>query len=506
MADIVLTTLNAKYIHCSLALRYLYANLGELRDAAVVREHLIKEHPVNIAEQLLADEPRIVGFGVYIWNVDQTLEVVRTLKSVRPDVIVVLGGPEVSHETDEQAITALADYVICGEGERAFATLCAAILAGEPPGERVIQGGLPDLRDLVLPYAFYSDDDIAQRFIYVEASRGCPYRCEFCLSSLDKAVRTFDLDALCTAMDTLLERGAKHFRFIDRTFNLDLQTSTRLLEFFLDRMREGLFVHFEVVPDRFPEALRSVVMRFPAGVLQFEVGIQTFDPATARRIGRPHKRAKIEENLRFLYSETHAHVHADLIVGLPGEDVASFGRGFDALVGMGPDEIQVGILKRLRGTPIARHTEEWGMVYRMSPPYEVLANNRVDFAQMQEMKRFARAWDLVANRGNFKTAVPLLWHPDVSPFNGFLVFSRWLSDEVGVLFEVSLTRLVRAILKYLTSVKGLDEEAVRTALASDYSLGGLRRLPKFLEGPDLETPSRRRRTGLNRRQERHNAS
>jgi radical SAM superfamily enzyme YgiQ (UPF0313 family) len=340
MPDIVLATLNAKYIHAGFGLRYLLANLGELRPRAALAEFVVKQRPLEIAERILALEPRIVGLGVYIWNVAPTTELVALLKKIRPDLVVILGGPEVSYETDQQEIVRLADHTITGEGDLAFAEVCRAILAGQPPAQKIIPAPLPDLARIALPYDEYTADDIAHRVIYVEASRGCPFECEFCLSSLDIPVRQFPLEPFLAALDRLLARGVLHFKFVDRTFNLNLAVSRRILGFFLERLRPGLFLHFEMIPDRLPAELRELIGRFPPGSLQLEVGVQTFNPTVAAAISRRQDYARLEENFRFLREQTGVHLHADLIVGLPGETVESFAAGFDRLVGLRPQEIQ----------------------------------------------------------------------------------------------------------------------------------------------------------------------
>jgi radical SAM superfamily enzyme YgiQ (UPF0313 family) len=433
-ADILLATLNAKFIHCAFGLRCLLANMGGLQSRTALLEFEIQQRPLDIVEAILARRPRIVGLGVYIWNVRETTEVVAALKRVAPEVIVVLGGPEVSFEWEEQEIVRLADHVITGEADLKFAEICRARLASPPApnpdlnpdlpsrstgaegaGEdghslpKIIPAELPQLEDIALPYDLYTEHDLAHRVIYVEASRGCPFTCEFCLSSLDIPVRQFPLEPFLGAMERLLARGATQFKFVDRTFNLNLLVSRAILQFFLTRMRPGLFVHFEMVPDRLPEALREVIAQFPAGSLQFEVGVQTFDEPTSRNISRRQDNAKLADNLTWLRSRTGVHVHADLIVGLPGESLASFAAGFDRLVALGPQEIQVGILKRLRGTPIVRHDAEFAMRYNSQPPYELLSNRDLDFPTMQRLRRFARYWDLLANSGNFRTSTPLLW-------------------------------------------------------------------------------------------------
>jgi radical SAM superfamily enzyme YgiQ (UPF0313 family) len=341
--------------------------------------------------------------------VEPSTRLVADLKKVRPDLIVVLGGPEVSYEWDEQPLIELADYVITGEADALFPELCWRILSGERPKEKIHIADPPALSHIQLPYDEYTAEDIANRVIYVEASRGCPFTCEFCLSALEIPVRQFPLDEFLKSMKSLLDRGTRLFKFVDRTFNLNLKTSRSILEFFLERYEPGLFLHFEMIPDRLPESLRDIIAQFPPGALQFEVGIQTFDPAVSDRISRRQDVAKLEENLTFLREETGVHVHADLIVGLPGEDLDTFAAGFNRLVALKPQEIQVGMLKRLRGTPIIRHDAEWQMVYSPHPPYEVLKTGELDEAMMARMRRFARFWDLFANSGNFVETLPMLW-------------------------------------------------------------------------------------------------
>lgn len=476
--DIVLATLNAKYPHASLGLRALRANLGPWRERSKLLELTIQERPVDIVERLLAEQPRVVGLGVYVWNAAQSLAVVRMLKQVAPQIRVVLGGPEVSHEVDRQPIVALADYVITGEGELAFAELVGRILEGRLPLTKVLAGGLPPLAELALPYAEYTEEDVAHRVIYVEASRGCPFSCEFCLSSLDTKVRQFPLPRLLDELASLVARGARQLKFVDRTFNLSPKVSHALLDFLLERQELGVFGHFEMVPDRFPAELRERIARFSPGQLQLEVGIQTFDAATGARISRPQDARAIEENLRFLGAHTSAHVHADLIIGLPGEDLDSFAAGLDRLVALGPHEIQVGILKRLRGTPITRHDEAYGVIWSEEPPYEILANHLLPFPLMQRLKRFARVWDLFINRGNFARTMPLLWQGS-SPFWQVLALADYVAERVS-LAGVALPRQAELLLAFLTEVRGLSRDLAGSTLAQDFAGPG-RRAPAVLQ-------------------------
>ena len=495
MPDIVLTTLNAKYIHAAFGLRYLLANLGPLRERARLLEFDINQRVLDVAEILMAQNPRIIGLGVYIWNVAPATELVATLKRLRPDVTIILGGPEVSYEPEQQEIVRLADHVITGEADLKFAEVCGMLLkgrAGSPlPAERrarsdapylskVIPAPLPEFSQLALPYDLYDEADVAHRVIYVEASRGCPFTCEFCLSSLDIPVRAAPLEKFLGEMQKLLARGVRQFKFVDRTFNLNMATSKAILEFFLERHQPGNFYHFEMIPDRLPAELREIIAKFPPGTLQFEVGVQTFNEAVCGLISRRQNLTKLEENFRFLRSATGVHIHADLIVGLPGETLESFAAGFDRLIALRPQEIQVGILKRLRGTPIVRHDEEWQMVYNPHPPYEILGNRLIDFSTMQKLRRFARHWDLVGNSGNFVETTPFLWSAGGSPFEGFLRWSEWLHARAGRGDGIALARLMEWLFEFLTTVLRCEARTVAASLWRDYQRGGRSDKPAFL--------------------------
>jgi radical SAM superfamily enzyme YgiQ (UPF0313 family) len=464
MKKIILTTLNSRFTHTSIALRYLYANLHELQESTEILEFSINDAPQTIAQKLLINKPRIIGIGVYIWNVSEVYELLHVIKKVSPDTKVILGGPEVSHEPFRVNLDS-ADYIIQGEGDVAFYELCKNILTDNAPKERIIKMSMPSLKNLALPYRYYTDDDIKNRYIYVEASRGCPFECEFCLSSMDEKVRSFDLDALIEEFELLWQRGARNFKFIDRTFNLNIKTANRLLEFFLKKT-PPYFAHFEVVPDHFPDSLKSKIALFPEGALQLEIGIQTLNPEIANNISRPLKLEKIKENIRFLENETKAHMHLDLIVGLPGESLESFGANLDELVRLSSCEIQIGILKKLSGTYINRHDTEHGMIYSDIPPYDVLQTSKLSFNEIGVMKRFSRFWDLTYNSGNFKESVKLIWQ-DASVFENFYEFSLWIYTQTDSTWQISLQRLGELLFRYLIEVKNLTPETVAKKMLLD---------------------------------------
>ena len=474
--DIVLCTINARYIHASLGLRYLYANMGDLQPQTALREFTLEQRAEDIVELLLQPHIKIIGFGVYIWNVTLTTDVIRLIKVIRPDISIVIGGPEVSYELDDQPISKLVDFTISGAADIRFGELCQDILDGQAKTRQV--SSLPiELDALSSPYPHYSDSDIAHRVIYVEASRGCPFKCEFCLSSLDKTAVAFDLPEFLGHMQDLIDRGARQFKFVDRTFNLKAATSKRILEFFLEHIDKGLFLHFELIPDRLPEVLLELLPRFPANSLQFEIGIQSFNAEVQKRISRKQQHDKTCENLVWLRENTEAHIHADLIFGLPGETLSSFGEGFNLLHSLGPQEIQVGVLKRLRGTPIARHTQEFDMRYQTTPPYRILAHKDADFDTMQRMVRFARYWDLIGNSGRFPKGLPILLADNA--FERFMALSDWLFETTTQTHKIALARLFTLLHEHLVHVLGMDAELIEENLLDDYQHNRLKGRPTF---------------------------
>ncbi|AEF85938.1 radical SAM [Treponema primitia ZAS-2] len=484
MPDIVLATINAKWIHPSLALRLLKANLGALEPRCEILEFALRQPLSEKTGPILAARPRILGLSVSIWNHTATAELLDALDLAwadegspdqgstvesTPRPLIVLGGPEASTLPENAALFHHADYVIRGEGEAAFRELCETALgspsappdslASHPdvpaaapvpplwsfgwaktpsnlrsklPGTTFIDAPQPGLGGIDPGYRLYTAEDLERKLTYVEASRGCPFGCEFCLSSVDRQVREFPLEKFLGEMENLIARGARSFKFLDRTFNLDMEKAARILEFFLRHLDPGMFVHFEMVPSRIPRELQELLARFPPGSLRIELGIQTFNPQTAALIGRVQSDPEKElETLDFLRRETNAIVHADLIAGLPGEDLGSFAQGFDRLWTARPGEIQLGILKFLPGTPIGRHTGPFGMHYSPTPPYEVMETAALPKVDLDRIKNFARFWELIVNRGAFPDLVSRLFPEKAPVFGPFMALSDRLLGRFG---------------------------------------------------------------------------
>ena len=477
MPDIVLTTLNARYIHASIGLRSLLANLQELEAEAEIIEFTTADRLQDVAEKILALHPRILGIGVYIWNALQVEQLTQIIKILSPSTIVVLGGPEASHLPHRVNLDS-ADHIVQGEGETSFYRLCRTLLDHSGTADRIIAPILPDINTLHLPYDYYNDEDIQHRTLYVEASRGCPYTCEFCLSSIDKQVRYFDIDCFLDSLQILWQRGARNIKFIDRTFNLNTERVSRILDFFLAKSPPYL-IHFEVVPDYFPAPIKQRLSQFQPGTLQLEVGIQTLNGEVAQAIHRKLDMEKLKENLHFLEHQTNAHLHLDLIVGLPGEPLESFGSNLNTLTTLTTGEIQLGVLKKLSGTTINRHDQMHNMLYSPLPPYEILANDLIDFAVMQQFKRFARFWDLLYNSGNFSGSVTLLWQ-DTDTYSGFADFSSWLYQNTLTTWQISLRRMAELLFHYLVDEKQVSPAVVADSIAADILKVQGRRLPPII--------------------------
>jgi len=483
--DIILSTINAKWIHPSLALRLLKANLGPLEERCEIIEFTPRQSLEEKVTALMAAAPRIVGLSVSIWNHAATLELLEVLedkwkksaanaaaagqgstaeKIARP--VIVLGGPEVSWLPPDAAIFRYAKYIIRGEAEIAFRKICEQVLLDGEARQDDHSVQRVDVNSIKTAYHLYTDADLSGKLIYVESSRGCPFNCAFCLSAVkaesrvteavEQRVRFFPLEQFLAEMDILIERGARTIKFLDRTFNLDIKRAIRILEFFLDKISQRksisplpFVVHFEMVPSRFPTELRETLSRFPPDTLRLEIGIQTINTEVSARINRPSEPERELETLRFLREKTNAIIHADLIAGLPGEDFASFANGFDRLwaalfsqpqTAHQKVEIQLGILKLLPGAPIARFSEAFGMRYNSSPPYEVMETAAMSANDLNRIKNFARFWELIVNR-------KLLNFDETPVFAKFMALSDALLARFGRNWGIDKNEIVRELEK-----------------------------------------------------------
>ena len=481
MAEIVLATCNGKWCHPALGLRSLLANMGPLAERTRLLEFDLEPSPVELAEAILAPAPRILGLSLSIWNRERLEACIPVLRALAPDLAIVVGGPEVHPALGDGPLGTRVDCFVEGEGELVFPEICRQLLDGGSPPPYVVAPP-PPLDALRLPWALYEAEDLVHRVIYVETSRGCPHSCAYCRSARDAALRFYPLAEVLRGLDGLLDRGCRAFKFVDRSFNASLPRALALLDHFLARPElPDLTLHFEMLPHRFPEELRRRLRAFPPGALHLELGVQSFDEAVGARVGRPFEADAVEGGLRFLRDETGADVHADLIVGLPGEDLDGFGRGFDRLAGLRPGEIQVNLLKRLAGTPLADRAEAWGLVFAAHPPYEILRSDAMSFETLRRLHRFGRYWALIHDRGHFPHVAALLREGD-SVFRTHLALSDWLWERTGRWHHLGVETLAPLLFAWLVEEDGRERSAVVEALVEDHRGRSERRLPRWLSG------------------------
>ena len=485
--SILLIAVNARYSHSSYSVRTLKANLHELEDKCGILETEISITPYQLAAEITKANPSIAGFSVYLWNVRIIEATVRILKEVAPETKLVAGGPEL---TPDYKNADLFDLCIIGEGESALREYCRSELTSDiptaqpvfalrsyavaqqelrPPLQNVIntsqrEGESPDeprkenhiieckpedTKKLKLPYHLYSDGDIANRVIYVEASRGCPYRCTYCTSA-GTGLRLIPLETLLPGLDNLWQRGVRRFKFLDRSFTAAKEHALAIMDFFMDRSDPEMCLHFEVYTDILHPEIKEMMQRFPVGALHLECGVQTLNPEVAERIGRSVDVNKTLSNLRFLTDESGADVHADLIFGLPGEDEKSFAKGFNKLINnCNPPAVQVNLLKALPGTELSKKTDLYKLHFNPEPPYELLKSDVMNFRTLNRIQRLARCWELVHNRENFADEVSKLMAISEDVYSTFMQLAEHIYKAEGRMHRIAKARLKKLIGEFL---------------------------------------------------------
>lgn len=398
----VLATLNAKYIHMNLAIRYLkaYAAPEYYVDIA---EFTIKDPVMNIVTDLYNRNPDVIGFSCYIWNIEETIKVIQVLKKVMPKVKIVLGGPEVSYDCGYwlNRIPEI-DCIIMGEGEATFKELLSYIEKGLPfddvlgiafqkNGKMKVNPARPkiDLRDMPSPFRFPEDvSHLASRVIYIETSRGCPFSCQFCLSSVEVGVRYFNREKIKEDIRYLMQNGAKTIKFVDRTFNISRSYAMEMFQFLIDEHIPGVVFQFEITGDIMrPEVIQFLNDHAPKGLFRFEIGVQSTNDYTNQLVKRRQNFDKLTRTVKMVKEGGKIVQHLDLIAGLPEENYESFRKTFNDVFALRPEELQLGFLKMLRGTGLRVQADNWDYTYMDSAPYEILNNDCLTFDEVIKIKQ-----------------------------------------------------------------------------------------------------------------------
>lgn len=446
--NVVLSTLNSKFIHSSLALRYLKA-YGEAHGQAYdIVEYTINMPVLHILSDITEHDIDVLGFACYIWNIEMTLHVVDMVKAVRPDIKIVLGGPEVSFTADELLERCPnIDYIVQGEGEEAFHALVTALQLGNDglnpviPGVRGRRDGsilgsleaveVSDLSSIPFPYTEEDMDDLEHKIIYYESSRGCPFSCQYCLSGNKNTVRFFPQERTLEELQWFIDHGVKQVKFVDRTFNCAPHHHRPLMEFMRDSDTDMNF-HLEMEPELMTEWETNILCETPPGRIQIEVGVQSTHKKTLDAINRYNDWPYIQKSIRPIIQAGRTHVHMDLIVGLPHEDFNRFGQSFNDLFSLQPHALQIGFLKLLKGSGV-RRMHEYKYVADPLAPYEVLSTHVLPYDDVRFLKYFEDVFERFYNSERFRTTFGYigqqLIHGETDAFTYFCDMTRaWLKE------------------------------------------------------------------------------
>ncbi|NWL88283.1 B12-binding domain-containing radical SAM protein [Paenibacillus sp. 79R4] len=483
---VILTTLNAKYIHTSLAIRLLKAYSGHEFDIDLV-EYTIKDPVMNIVSDLYQRNPDVIGFSCYIWNMEETLKLVDLLKKVLPDTFIVLGGPEVSYDTEYwMKRCPNIDAIVMGDGEETFHHLLQE-LSGERKlhfvfgaayrkgDEVIVNPGRPksDLNTLPSPHRFPEDlPNLSKRIIYFETSRGCPFSCQFCLSSIEVGVRYYDIERVKSDIMYLIDHGAKVIKFLDRTFNINRSYAMEMFQFLIDNHR-GCVFQFEITADIMrPEVLDFLAENAPPGIFRFEIGVQSTNDPTNLLVKRRQNFTKLTRTVTKIKESGKIDQHLDLIAGLPEEDYATFRKTFNDVFKMRPEELQLGFLKMLRGTGLRMDADKYGYTFMDHAPYEILSNDVLPFRDVIRLKRLEDVLEKYWNDHRMDHTIEyLITQEYASPFDFFQEFGDYWEERGWQRIGHQLEDLFSRLYEFLNQ-RGLKEpEIVLGLMKLDYYLG-----------------------------------
>lgn len=420
---VLLTTLNAKYIHSSLALRCLAAYCRPACSQQImITEYTINTPLLDIVSDIFRQQPQVLGLACYIWNREATFDLAAMIRKILPQTIIILGGPEVSYDAaDCMAKHDCLDYIIQGEGEETLRLLLEALdhgkeLAGIPglvyrENQQPIENGGPQiirsLDDIPFPYEEEELDDLKDRILYYESSRGCPFSCQYCLSSASSGVRFSQLSKVYRELTVFVKHNVKQVKFVDRTFNCRKEHYLPILRFLAKQDCRTNF-HFEIAVELLDDEVLEFLQNVPAGRFQFEIGVQSTYEATLAEIRRKNNWSKIVNHVTRILSYGNIHLHLDLIVGLPFETLQRFGKSFNDVYCLQPHMLQIGFLKLLKGCGIRRQATEHGYIYMDKAPYEVLGNRYLPYQEIRQLKIMEDVFNQYYNSGRFRYVLPFL--------------------------------------------------------------------------------------------------
>ncbi|WP_416187502.1 B12-binding domain-containing radical SAM protein [Clostridium perfringens] len=489
---ILLTAINSKYIHSNLAVRYLKAFTKDLDFQGDIKEFSINDRVENILEGIIEEKPDVVAFSCYIWNMEFVNRLAELIKLVDPNIEILYGGPEVSYEGKEFLENHEGEYVIVGEGEKTFREFVLYKL-----GEGKIEDikGLNykrdgkvfenpkrpemDMNELVFPYTY--EEDINNKIVYYEASRGCPFKCKYCLSSVMNGVRFLDVERVKKELKYFMERGLKLVKFVDRTFNCNREYTVELLKYLSEQDTETRF-HFEVAADLLTEEQIEILNNAPKGRFQLEVGVQTTNNEVLHNINRYITYENIKEKVLKVAAGKNVMQHLDLIAGLPGEDLESFKKSFNDVHAIRPDEIQLGFLKLLKGSSMREEAEKWGIVYSPYAPYEIIRSKDISYEELLLLKKVEAMVDKYYNSCKFNNVIKFFLNIYDKPFDFYYDLAMFFEEKGNFKRSIGNVEYYKILLDfYLEKIGGEDEGLFKEVLKFDYLCFNKKRwLPDFL--------------------------
>ena len=466
-----LVAINAKYEHEGLAVWYLKAACLRYGLDVSVQQHSINDSPEKILTAIMEATPDIIGFSCYIWNRIVVQNLISDIKKARPETIVIVGGPEAGYEGAEEDFEATgADYVFGGEGEY---RLPALLLNIEKHGiakskDMEIESGTAEPDDYISPFLPEHLSRIKGRIAYVESSRGCPYNCSYCLSSENRRLEFYPLDKICSDLEALVGAGAKVIKFVDRSFSANVRHSLDIWEFIKKFAQKDVTFHFEINPDRLtPEQIESLA-GMPEGLVQVEAGIQSTNLRTLKAVARQMDIGPALANLKTLIEPGNIHVHADLIAGLPHEDLVSFKKSFNDVYAVKPHHLQLGFLKLLHGTRIRREADLYQYKFRSYPPYEVISNGIMPYDAILKLKGIEDVLERFYNSGRLSLTLDYIMTLFGSAFDLYEALYLWVKERKLLFMPVSAVRLFELLREFASDLKGINPEILENLLGLDY--------------------------------------
>lgn len=483
--NVVISTLNAKYIHTNLAIRYIKAYAQPEFDLEMA-EYTINDPVMNIVTDLHRRKPDVIGFSCYIWNIEETIEVIQMLKKINPNLIIFIGGPEVTYDVTYwlKRVPEI-DFIIIGEGEIAVKNLLFEIQGAQQfenldgigfikaDGTHVIkpQREKLNLKELPSPYRFPEDiPHLSKRITYIETSRGCPFSCQFCLSSIEVGVRYFDRERIKEDIRYLMKNGARIIKFVDRTFNISRSYAMEMFQFLIDEHVPGTVFQFEITADIMrPEVIEFLNTHAPAGLFRFEIGVQSTNDQTNDLVKRRQNFEKLTRTVTMVRDGQKIAQHLDLIAGLPEEDYQSFRKTFNDVFALGPEELQLGFLKLLRGTGLRIRANDHQYIYMDQAPYEMLGNNVLSFDDILQIKQVEDVLEKYWNAHRIDNTVSyVISHTFDTPFDFFQEFGTYWDTQGWSRIGHQLEDLFQRLYQFLQSRKTAHLHMIKALLTIDY--------------------------------------